>query len=629
MAYDKVIDSVQLETAMKATADAIRAKTRDSAKIEWKSSNGFAEAVSSISGLKTDIVSFSQMNDKVTAYLSAADSVYTNTNGSSVSVIANYETAEGNYDRPLGFPLTATSGNLYLQIESSGVGWKLPAGSDDIRKAIYNTVPNEVSQYLVKDANANLTENGRIKSTGKVRMIKFNGFVRNCRDLGGWACDGGTVNYGKLFRSATVHTGETWIDPLIAKNIGIRHHIDFRSDSEANYITESSLGPDVHYHRHHLSLYYADIIDTTKADYENAKKVLHTIIDAVIHNEGVIYNCSLGRDRTGTITLMLLALLGVSKADIDKDYELSSFSGYGSPEILTARRTRTDYQALATYLSSFGGSNLRDNAVMWYINAGFDISKLNAFRSAMINGTPVELKASDYVTMYSVKNNLTGCTTSNTTTSVQKGTSYKATLSFASGYNTFSSVKVTMGGTDVTSSVYANGVINISSITGDIVITAVAVYASKYTNLLPTAVDTDGTVYDSTDGKPGYKTGARLSSSGAISSASGMDATGFIKCKMNDIVRLQGINFNSNSSNYGSHRVAFYDSSKTYITNSIHQGDAARSCLNGQYDSSGDLVQFTVKNGQNNLDLANTAFFRICGDTFDSGAIITVNEEIK
>lgn len=581
-----------------------------------------------VQSLDSTVKEFTQMNDKVTAYLTAADASYTDGNGSSVSVIADYETAEGDADRPLGYPITATSGNIYLQNENRGNGWKLSVGTDAIRNSVFNAVPSDVSQYLVKDTDGNLLENGRIKPTGKVRMIRFCGFVRNCRDLGGWACDGGTVNYGKLFRSAVVHTGETWIDPQIGQNIGIRHHIDFRSDAEANYITESPLGTLVRYHRIPLNLYYADIIDPAQADYENAKKVFRTIIDAAIHGEGVIYNCSLGRDRTGTVTFMLLALLGVARADIDKDYELSSFSGYNSPNIQSARRTRPDYQEIATYLSTLGGSTLRDNVVWWFLNAGFKLSELNAFRSAMASGTPDELPASDFITEHTITNVLTGCTTSNPAVSAMDSSGYTATLTFADGYNTFNSVTVTMGGTDVTASVYANGVINIPSVTGDVVITAVATYVAKYTNQLPIATGTDGAVYDATDGKPGYKDSTRLSSSGADSGANGMSTTGFIPCKLGDVIRLKGINFNNKSSNYGNHRIAFYNSSKTYISNSIHQGAAAGTYMSGQYDSSGDLVQFTIKNGVANADLANAAYFRICGDTFDSGAIITVNEEI-
>lgn len=49
MAYDKIIiDSAKFEGAVKATADAIRAKTRGTAKLPWDESTGFASSVSAI-----------------------------------------------------------------------------------------------------------------------------------------------------------------------------------------------------------------------------------------------------------------------------------------------------------------------------------------------------------------------------------------------------------------------------------------------------------------------------------------------------------------------------------------------------------------------------------------------------
>ncbi len=49
MAYDKIIiDSAKFEGAVKATADAIRAKTRGTAKLPWDETTGFASSVSAI-----------------------------------------------------------------------------------------------------------------------------------------------------------------------------------------------------------------------------------------------------------------------------------------------------------------------------------------------------------------------------------------------------------------------------------------------------------------------------------------------------------------------------------------------------------------------------------------------------
>lgn len=74
--------------------------------------------------------------------------------------------------------------------------------------------------------------------------------------------------------------------------------------------------------------------------------------------------------------------------------------------------------------------------------------------------------------VYTVTNNLTNVTNSNSQTEVTDGF-YSATLTVADG-NVLNSITITMGGVDITDSVYGDGSILISEVTGDIVITAVA-----------------------------------------------------------------------------------------------------------------------------------------------------------
>lgn len=71
---------------------------------------------------------------------------------------------------------------------------------------------------------------------------------------------------------------------------------------------------------------------------------------------------------------------------------------------------------------------------------------------------------------YSVTNTLTNCVSNNGTTEVIEGEGYSATITANEGYE-LSSVVVTMGGSPVS---VTDGVINIASVTGVIVITAVA-----------------------------------------------------------------------------------------------------------------------------------------------------------
>lgn len=74
---------------------------------------------------------------------------------------------------------------------------------------------------------------------------------------------------------------------------------------------------------------------------------------------------------------------------------------------------------------------------------------------------------------YTITNNLTNVSTNNSTTSLISGNVYTANLTADSQY-TLDTVTVTMGGVDITADVYSNGTISIPSVTGDVVITAVA-----------------------------------------------------------------------------------------------------------------------------------------------------------
>lgn len=80
------------------------------------------------------------------------------------------------------------------------------------------------------------------------------------------------------------------------------------------------------------------------------------------------------------------------------------------------------------------------------------------------------------VTSFDVTNALTHVNNSNAAVSANEGSAYLAALTADTGY-TIDSVEITMGGTDVTSTAYNsdNGVIYITNVTGEIVITATAV----------------------------------------------------------------------------------------------------------------------------------------------------------
>ncbi len=71
MAYDKVVDSIQLDAAMSYTANRIRVKTGDTNQIVWDSAKGFGDAVDAIAGSDEDAIiqrtiSGAYSNDRIT-----------------------------------------------------------------------------------------------------------------------------------------------------------------------------------------------------------------------------------------------------------------------------------------------------------------------------------------------------------------------------------------------------------------------------------------------------------------------------------------------------------------------------------------------------------------------------------
>ena len=109
---------------------------------------------------------------------------------------------------------------------------------------------------------------------------------------------------------------------------------------------------------------------------------------------------------------------------------------------------------------------------------------------------PVEPEEPEPVVTYTITNNLTNITTSNSAASINSGTAYTARLTAAEGY-AIDTVTVTMGGVDVTADSYADGIVSIAAVTGNVVITAAAVVAEEPDDGSPRLIHAYGTgVFD-------------------------------------------------------------------------------------------------------------------------------------
>lgn len=420
------------------TADRIRAKTGETAKIVWDAEKGFGNAVDAIqSGGAVEALEWHQCPELVRNYL---ENVTYDPADYSTSQIASYA------------PATAVVSNYK------------PIGQEAGGVTHYNEVPNILTPFAGTDVA------GTLKPLDALRWIRTrdnSAEAWNVRDLGGWACDGGTVKYGLLIRGGKLSAADR---AVLVGELGVQHDLDLRgregggSGDEPN-MTESPLGSDVWYTRAQQYAWYAlEPVATWQA-------YLRCVIDAVTHREPVYFHCTAGADRTGTLACVLEGLLGMSQSNIDKDYELTTFySGSGS-DANARRRNESDWKGLIDEINAVSGDTFRDKCVHFAVGTcGMSLADINAYRAAMINGTPETLHW-----YQSITKNLTGCTISNAASQVDYGEAYTATITAESG-KTLTSIVIKMGGVDITATAYSeeSGTIQIAKATGAITITAAA-----------------------------------------------------------------------------------------------------------------------------------------------------------
>jgi len=162
--------------------------------------------------------------------------------------------------------------------------------------------------------------------------------VFNLRDLGGYeAADGRTVRWRTLFRGDGVHR----LAPEVFAELGIRTVLDLRTEAE---ITDRGRADGAH-DWHHLPVLRTVwdpswltpdpdgdevpaerfLADRYLVMLEEGAESLGTALRLLADPDRVpaVFHCAAGKDRTGVLAALVLALLGVDEAVIATDYGLS------------------------------------------------------------------------------------------------------------------------------------------------------------------------------------------------------------------------------------------------------------------------------------------------------------------
>ncbi|MBO4550308.1 MAG: tyrosine-protein phosphatase, partial [Bacteroidaceae bacterium] len=160
--------------------------------------------------------------------------------------------------------------------------------------------------------------------------------------------------------------------------MGIKAELDLRTDSEAKDINRSVLGSGVTYKRTPLGQTQSHMegLTNSKAIYKTA---LQYVLTCVRNDKPVYFHCAIGRDRTGTLAFLLEGVLGMSKSDIYKDYELTNFSYFNTP----CNKKQLDDMFAA--VEEMEGETLADKFRKYLVSyIGIPNTSINTFREKML-----------------------------------------------------------------------------------------------------------------------------------------------------------------------------------------------------------------------------------------------------
>lgn len=252
------------------------------------------------------------------------------------------------------------------------------------KQELLNLVPNSTYHYTVTGGDNTAVAEGAFKTTGSIHQVYFSNRVRNARDLGGWKTkDGKTVVYRKLYRGGAVRIDDAGKKEWRAA--GIKAELDLR---EAGSASKSPVGSDIAFICPGFPHGYKGMM----RDYASGVKDCFVFIAKCLReNKPVFIHCSAGRDRTGTIALLTLGLLGVSEGDLGKDYELTYFSPAdwsmsGDEPNLYYDHTRnvSTFRGACEYVWSFGGKTFAENVEKYLLSIGVPQKDINEIKTQMV-----------------------------------------------------------------------------------------------------------------------------------------------------------------------------------------------------------------------------------------------------
>ena len=286
-----------------------------------------------------------------------------------------------------------------VTVTEDGTGKKFvftPADSETYYAVVYNFLPGASYTYKAVAESGKVLKEGSFSTRGHLHHMNFKSKVRNCRDLGGWkTTDGKTVKYRMVYRGGRIQKSTlTAAGIKMLQNEGIVAELDLRGKSDVNTWEDDGDDWGANKWIKNREDFCSPIIEEgytqmLRDDKEKTRQCMQFIFDCVKSNKPVYFHCSLGRDRTGTVAMLTLGILGVDEGDISQEYELTQFapSGYSVSEGEKTQMTRkVDYKSAATFIwdNYAKGGSFQQGVQAYLLEIGISQKDIDDFRAAML-----------------------------------------------------------------------------------------------------------------------------------------------------------------------------------------------------------------------------------------------------
>ena len=267
--------------------------------------------------------------------------------------------ATGTPYRPFVFEyqLEQSSGTLRLSEDSAFADAREYNLDQEKTSVIIDNLKTGTTYYYQVEV-AGEQYSGSFRTASSNRFISIPG-TENLRDIGGYqTLDGKTIKQGLLIRGCELDgiknqeyfLADQDVD-AVQNSFGFVYDLDLRSPEifEGDY--QSRLGADVG-HKFYDAPTYAQIFRSEYLD--SMREIFADLADP--DKYPMYLHCTWGRDRTGTVVLLLQGLLNVSKEDLMQEYRLT---GYVTPAVATNNKM----DALFLQLDGYEGDTLQEKII--------------------------------------------------------------------------------------------------------------------------------------------------------------------------------------------------------------------------------------------------------------------------